>query len=238
MMHSVLLEVQDIDVFYGASHILFALGFQVNEGETVALLGRNGAGKSTTMKSLVGLTPPRHGSVRLEGREIRGVSPHIAARRGIGYVPEDRQMFPEHSIQDNLMIGAKKGPNGEDFWNLSQVYRFFPLLEPMRHRMAGHLSGGEQQLVTIARTLMGNPRVLLLDEPSEGLAPIIVSQIAELVTQLRSEGTTILLAEQNMSLCMNLATEALVIDKGHIVYRGAMTALRNDDAVKKRYLAI
>jgi branched-chain amino acid transport system ATP-binding protein len=153
-------------------------------------------------------------------------------------VPEDRQVFPEHSVDDNLLIAAKKGPAGEDYWNLARIYEMFPLLLPLKDRMAGHLSGGEQQMLTIARTLMGNPTGLLLDEPSEGLAPVIVERIGELLRKLRDMGVTVLLAEQNMHFCMGIASHALVIDKGQIVYSDTIEALRTDDAVKSRYLAL
>jgi branched-chain amino acid transport system ATP-binding protein len=156
----------------------------------------------------------------------------------VGFVPEDRQIFPEHSVEDNLLLGAKKGRNGEDYWNLKRVYDTFPLLEPLKHRLGGLLSGGEQQMLTIARTLMGNPSGLLLDEPSEGLAPIIVRRIGELLRTLRDMGVTVLLAEQNMHFCLGIATEAAVIDKGQIVYRDTIAALRNNAEVKQRYLAL
>ncbi len=153
-------------------------------------------------------------------------------------MPEDRQVFPEHTVEDNLIIGAKKGPDGQDHWNLARIYDMFPLLAPLKERMAGNLSGGEQQMLTIARTLMGNPTGLLLDEPSEGLAPVIVERIGELLRQLRDMGVTVLLAEQNMHFCLGIASHATVIDKGQIVYRDTIEALRNDDAVKSRYLAL
>ena len=150
----------------------------------------------------------------------------MIARAGIGFVPEDRQVFPEHSVEDNLVIGAKKGPDGQDYWNLKRVYEMFPLLAPLKQRMAGHLSGGEQQMLTIARTLMGNPIGLLLDEPSEGLAPVIVERIGELLRRLRDMGVTVLLAEQNMHFCLGIASHATIIDKGQIVYRNTIEALR------------
>jgi branched-chain amino acid transport system ATP-binding protein len=217
---------------------LFGLGLSVLEGQTTALLGRNGAGKSTTMKALAGLAPPRRGRVRISGVEFQGKKPHAIARAGIGFVPEDRQVFPEHTVEDNLLIGQKKGPSGEDYWTLARIYDMFPLLGPLKQRMAGRLSGGEQQMLTIARTLMGNPVGLLLDEPSEGLAPVIVARIGELLRRLRDMGVTVLLAEQNMHFCLGIASHALVIDKGQIVYRDTIVALKENDAVKKRYLAL
>ncbi len=238
MTDTMQLAVEGIDVFYGASQILFGVDLHVARGATLALLGRNGAGKSTTFKAIAGLVPPRAGRVRLGGREIQALPPYRIARAGIGYVPEDRQVFPEHSIQDNLEIAAKAGPQGQVHWTLERIFEVFPTLKPMRNRLAGRLSGGEQQMVTIARTLMGNPEILLLDEPSEGLAPIIVAKIAELLRTLRSMGVTIVLAEQNMHFCLAVASDVTIIDKGQIVYRGSAEDLRRDDAIKKRYLAV
>jgi branched-chain amino acid transport system ATP-binding protein len=232
------IEVENIDVFYGVSQILFGVSLSVNQGQTVALLGRNGAGKSTTLKAIAGLVAPRAGRVKVLGTEMQNRRPHTIARAGIGFVPEDRQIFPEHSVEDNLLLGAKKGRNGEDYWNLKRVYDMFPLLEPLKQRMGGRLSGGEQQMLTIARTLMGNPSGLLLDEPSEGLAPIIVRRIGELLRTLRDMGVTVLLAEQNMHFCLSIATEAAVIDKGQIVYRDTIAALRANPEIKQRYLAL
>jgi branched-chain amino acid transport system ATP-binding protein len=231
------IEVDKIDVFYGTSQILFGVSLSVNEGQTVALLGRNGAGKSTTLKAIAGLVAPRTGRIKVLGTETQNRRPHRIARAGIGFVPEDRQIFPEHSVEDNLLLGAKKGRNGEDYWNLRRVYEMFPLLEPLKHRMGGRLSGGEQQMLTIARTLMGNPSGLLLDEPSEGLAPAVVRRIGELLHRLRDMGVTVLLAEQNMHFCLSIATEAAVIDKGQIVYRDTIAALRANPEIKQRYLA-
>jgi len=162
----------------------------------------------------------------------------VIARAGLGYVPEDRQVFPEHSVEDNLLIAEKKGPNGEDYWTLERIYEMLPMLEPLKGRMAGRLSGGEQQMLTIGRTLMGNPIGLLLDEPSEGLAPVIVQQIGALLRKLRDMGVTVLLAEQNMHFCLGIASHATVIDKGEIVYRDTIEALRANEDVKARYLAL
>jgi branched-chain amino acid transport system ATP-binding protein len=204
----------------------------------MALLGRNGAGKSTTLKAIAGLVPPRAGRIALAGRDLQGRKPHVIARAGIGYVPEDRQIFPEHTVEDNLLVARKKGPNGEGHWTLERVYEVLPLLEPMRHRYGGKLSGGQQQMLTIARTLMGNPTALLLDEPSEGLAPVVVASIARLLKQLRAMGTTMLLAEQNMHFCLAIADDVTVIDKGHVVYRDTVEGLRANEEIKQRYLAV
>jgi branched-chain amino acid transport system ATP-binding protein len=238
MSARVIVGAEDIDVFYGSSQILFGVSLEVAEGQTMALLGRNGAGKSTTLKALAGIAPPSRGVVRVLGKEMQGRKPHTIARAGIGFVPEDRQVFPEHSVEDNLIIAQKKGPDGQDHWNLERVYEMLPKLSALKDRMAGNLSGGEQQMLTIARTLMGNPTGLLLDEPSEGLAPVIVERIGELLRQLRDMGVTVLLAEQNMHFCLGIASHATIIDKGQIVYRDTIEALRSDDAVKSRYLAL
>lgn len=233
-----MLEARGLDVFYGASQILFGVDLLVERGQTMALLGRNGAGKSTTFKALVGIAPPRRGTVTLAGVTVSGRKPYRIARAGIGYVPEDRQVFPEHSMDDNLLIGRKAGADGTGYWTRERVYVVFPILGAMKSRMAGRLSGGEQQLLAIARTLMGNPDILLLDEPSEGLAPLIVQSIGALIRQLREMGVTILLAEQNMHFCLGIATHATVVDKGQIVYRATIEELRTNDAIKQRYLAI
>jgi branched-chain amino acid transport system ATP-binding protein len=232
------LNVRGIDVFYGASQILFGVDLMVERGTTVALLGRNGAGKSTTFKAIAGVVPPRSGSVSMNGQDITGLAPYRIARRGIGYVPEDRQIFPEHSVEDNLTIAAKPGLDGQVHWTLDRIWKVFPALQSMRTRMGGRLSGGEQQMLTIARALMGNPDVVLLDEPSEGLAPIIVVQIAKLIGELRAEGVTILLAEQNMHFCIAVASSVAIIDKGQIVYRGTVAELKQNQEITKRYLAV
>jgi len=233
-----IVSAEGIDVFYGTSQILFDLSISVEEGQTMALLGRNGAGKSTTMKALAGIAPPRRGRITVLGTEMQRRKPYQIARAGLGYVPEDRQVFPEHSVEDNLLIGAKKGPDGQDYWTLERIYEVLPLLNPLKDRLAGRLSGGEQQMLTIGRTLMGNPVCLLLDEPSEGLAPVIVQQIGALLRKLRDMGVTVLLAEQNMHFCLGIASHATVIDKGQIVYRDTIDALKANEDVKARYLAL
>src|SRR6266481_1148676 len=238
MSGQAVVQVEDLDVYYGTSQILFGVDLQVQQGETMALLGRNGAGKSTTMKAIMGLAPARRGKVTLQGRVVSGLKPYHIARAGLGFVPEDRQIFPEHTVEDNLEIGAKKGPDGQDEWSIRRIYDVFPLLEPLRHRIAGRLSGGEQQMLAIARTLMGNPDLLLLDEPSEGLAPIIVEKIGELIQRLRGMGITLVVAEQNMHFCLDIASHVVVIDKGHIVHRDTIEGLKANDDIKRRYLAV
>ena len=237
-MSEPVVSTHGLDVFYDKSQILFGIDLELRQGQTLALLGRNGAGKSTTMKAIAGIAPPAKGTVHVRGRDVTGAPSYRIARLGIGYVPEDRQVFPEHSVEDNLRIAIKKGPDGQDDWPVERIFTTFPLLTPLRHRMAGRLSGGEQQMLAIARTLMGNPVALLLDEPSEGLAPIIVAQIGALLRQLRKSGATILIAEQNMHFCLGIASDAIVIDKGQIVYRDTIDGLKANDDIRKRYLAM
>lgn len=233
-----ILDVQDINVFYGASHILFDVSLRIAKGRTLALLGRNGAGKSTTMKAIMGVAPIRSGMVSFSGDRIDGCAPHVIARKGLGFVPEDRQVFIDHTVEENLRIAAKRGVDGRGEWTIDTIYDAFPLLATMRQRKAGMMSGGEQQLLSMARCLMGNPVLILLDEPSEGLAPIIVQEIGRLIRTLRGTGVTIVLAEQNMHFCLGISEDAVIIDKGQIVYRGTIEDLRSNKDVANRYLAI
>ena len=233
-----ILIAQNLEVFYDTSQVLFGMSLAIEQGETLALLGRNGAGKSTTMKAIAGLLPLRSGKIELQGQGIHGRAAHLIARAGVGFVPEDRQIFPEHTVEDNLVIAAKRGNDGEDFWNLRRVYDMLPLLEPLKNRMGGQLSGGEQQMLTVGRTLMGNPSVLLLDEPSEGLAPIMVQKIAELIKKLRELGSTIILAEQNLNFCLSIADRAVIIDRGRDVYHDTIAALKANAEVKQLYLSV
>jgi len=231
------LLVEGLDAAYGASQVLFGVKLEVERGETLALMGRNGAGKSTTFKAITGLLPPRAGRVVIRGQDVAGQKPYRIARAGIAYVPEDRQVFPEHNVEENLEIAEREGVGGRE-WNRARAFEMFPMLQPLRTRMAGRLSGGEQQMLTIARSLMGNPAVLLLDEPSEGLAPLIVQQIGELIRRLRELGTTIILAEQNSRFCLAVATRVAVIDKGAVVWSGDVAQFRADPEVQARYLQV
>lgn len=237
-MHEEVLQAQGLDVFYGTSQVLFQMSLSVRKGETLALLGRNGAGKSTTMKTLAGVIAARRGDVLLNGQSIMGRPSHLIARAGIGFVPEDRQIFPDLTVEDNLIIAIKPGPHGEQEWSLERVYDMLPLLAPLKDRLGGQLSGGEQQMLTVGRALMGNPNVLLLDEPSEGLAPIMVQKIGDLIDALRGVGTTIVLAEQNLHFCLGLADRAVVIDKGADVFVGTIRELNANDEIKQRYLSV
>jgi branched-chain amino acid transport system ATP-binding protein len=237
-MSQQVLKVEQINVFYGTSQALFNLSFDVQKGETLALLGRNGAGKSTTMKSVAGVIPAKSGQIKLHDQSIQGRSAHLIARAGVGYVPEDRQIFPDLTVEENLEIAIKRGANGEDDWSIERVYEMLPLLKPLHERMGGQLSGGEQQMLTVGRSLMGNPDVLLLDEPSEGLAPIMVQKIGDLIQSLREMGKTIVLAEQNLHFCLGLADRAVVIDKGTDVFVGTITELNDNADIKQRYLSV
>ena len=237
-MARTVLKAEGLEVFYGTSQVLFGMSLDVAEGDTMALLGRNGAGKSTTLKTIAGLLVPRRGTITVMDEAMQGRKAHVIARAGVGFVPEDRQIFPEHTVEDNLLIAAKKGRDGQDFWSIERIYDMLPLLAPLARRLGGQLSGGEQQMLTIARALMGNPSIVLLDEPSEGLAPIVVQRIGELIRTLRAKGVTILIAEQNLHFCLGLANRAAIIDKGRVVYSDTIEALRANDDIKQRYLAV
>lgn len=235
---NVMLDVVGLDVRYGSSQVLFGLKLKVHHGETLALLGRNGAGKSTSMKAIAGVIAASAGRIQFNQKNITGMASHLIARAGMGFVPEDRQIFTGLSVEDNLTIAAKLGQQGTQVWTLERVYEMLPLLYPLRQRMGGLLSGGEQQMLTIGRALMGNPSLLLLDEPSEGLAPIMVQKIGELIENLRQLGTTIILAEQNLHFCLGLADRAVVIDKGSDVFVGSIAELNANADIKKRYLSV
>jgi len=232
-----LLEVKEINTFYGLSHILFGLSLDVDEGETVCILGRNGVGKTTTLRSIMGLTPPRSGSIRFCGEEIRGKQSFAIAHRGIGFVYENRMIFPDLTVRENLEIATQRRKNPEK-WNLEKAYRLFPVLKERDKQWGGTLSGGEQQMLTIARTLMGNPRLLLLDEPSEGLAPLVVRAIEEQVLALKKEGMTILLSEQNSGFASNVSGRAYILEKGHVVWQGNFSELRENPEIMKNFLGI
>lgn len=229
-----MLDVVGIHTYYGLSHILFDVSLRVDKGEIVGLLGRNGAGKSTTMRSIMGLTPPKEGRITFNGEDITGEKPFRLFRKGIGYVPDDRRVFADLSVEDNLEIVHIR--NSE--WNKERIYELFPALGEIRTRRAGHLSGGEQQMLTIARALMGSPELLLLDEPTEGLAPLIVRDLEEQILKLKQAGISILLSEQNVRSAMKLIDRAYVIDNGRIRFQGATRELEANEEVKKRYLMV
>ena len=232
-----LLELEAVNSYYGRAHVLFDVSLRVYPREVVVLLGRNGAGKTTTFKSIVGLVNVR-GTVRFRDRNITGLAPYQIARLGVGYVPEDRQIFPHLTVAENLEIGMKPGADGSVRWTIDRLETVFPMLSPLLGRLGGNLSGGEQQLVTIARTLMGNPDVVLLDEPTEGIAPVIVKTLATVVRRLGEEGESVLLSEQHVRFALGVSDRAYVIDSGHIRYEGTVEAVRAEPEVMKRYLAV
>jgi branched-chain amino acid transport system ATP-binding protein len=232
-----LLAVEDIHTAYGLSRVLFGVSLEVAAGECVCLLGRNGVGKTTTMRSVMGLTPPSAGRIVLRGRDITGQPPHRVARAGIGFVPEDRRIFAELTVWENLDVAARAAAR-PGRWTIETIYQLFPKLEQLRDRMGGFLSGGEQQMLTIARTLMGNPEILLLDEPSEGLAPLIVDALRTQVGELKAQGMTILLAEQGVEFSLALADRVYVLEKGTVRFSGAAAALRDDRALLDRLIAV
>jgi len=226
------LELEGVQAAYGPSRALHGVTLAARAGEVVSLLGRNGAGKSTTLKSIVGLVPVTAGAVRYEGREITGWPTHRISRLGVGYVPEDRRIFADLTVAENLEVGARDGATPD------RVHRFFPRLGELARRRAGSLSGGEQQMLTVARTLMGGPRVLLLDEPSEGLAPVIVRALGEQIAGLKREGLTILLSEQNLRFAARLADRAYIIENGLIRWEGPMRAVLDDESLRRAYLSV
>ncbi len=232
-----MLEVENIHTYYGLSHILFDVSLSVPAGQIVCLLGRNGAGKSTTMRSIMGLTPPRRGTIKFKGEPIAGKKPYQLARQGIGYVPDDRRVFADLTVGDNLEISERK-TGGDVTWTKGSVYDFFPALRHIDSRKAGFLSGGEQQMLTVARALMTNPDFLLLDEPTEGLAPMIIEVLEERIGKLRDKGLTVLLTEQNQKVALGLSDQGYIIDNGVIRYHGSIEDLRGNEEVRKKYLLV
>jgi len=232
-----MLQVEGIHTYYGLSHILFGVSLQVNSGEIVCLLGRNGAGKSTTMRSIMGLTPPKTGTIRYKGQSTKGMKPFQLAREGIGYVPDNRRVFADLTVDDNLEISERKVDTPLP-WTRESIYDFFPALGHIQSRKAGFLSGGEQQMLTIARALMTNPEFLLLDEPTEGLAPLIVEGLEKRIGRLRERGLTVLLAEQNQKVALRLSDRGYVIDNGTIRYHGTIDDLKTNEEVRKKYLLV
>jgi branched-chain amino acid transport system ATP-binding protein len=233
-----MLTLTDVHSYYGRAHILQGVSFTLPPGEVMVLLGRNGAGKSTTMKSLIGIVRPASGRIDFASADIVGWEPHRIARAGLGYVPEERRIFSDLTVMENLEVGRQPPRDGRPPWTEDRLFALFPNLGRMRTRPGGRMSGGEQQMLTIARTLMGNPRLLLLDEPSEGLAPVIVEEMAGAILALKQEGVTILLAEQNLHFAARVADRAAVIEKGRIVWTGTMSALQADEAARAAYLAV
>jgi branched-chain amino acid transport system ATP-binding protein len=232
------LAVEGLKAGYGPAEVLFGVTLALHRGEVAALMGRNGAGKSTTLKAIMGLLPPRAGQVRFAGTELAGLPPFRIARLGLGYVPEDRRIFTDLTVFENLEVGRRAAPPGLEAWTPARLFAVFPNLAEMRNRRAAAMSGGEQQMLTIARTLMGNPEAVLLDEPSEGLAPVIVEQMAEAVLRMKAEGIAVLLSEQNLDFAAAVADRAYVIERGEIRYQGTMEALEADEHVREAYLTV
>ena len=229
-----MLRLDTVEAAYGPSRVLHGVTLEMREGEVVSLLGRNGAGKSTTLKAIVGLVAVTGGAITLDGQALQSLLPHEISRLGVGWVPEDRRIFSDLTVAENLLVGTK----GDGGWSVERVYQYFPKLGQLAGRRGGSLSGGEQQMLTVGRTLMGNPRILLLDEPSEGLAPVIVQALGQQIAALKREGLTILLSEQNLKFAARLADRAYIIEKGQIRWEGAMARLLEDDAARRDYLTI
>jgi branched-chain amino acid transport system ATP-binding protein len=233
-----MLEATKVNSAYGRAHILFDLSLSANRGEVVVLLGRNGAGKSTTLKSLIGLVRPLSGAISFDGRRIEQLEAYQIARLGLGYVPEERRIFTDLSVMENLEVGRQPPRAGAPQWTPEKLFGLFPNLAAMRERRGAHMSGGEQQMLTIARTLMGNPSAILLDEPSEGLAPVIVEQMAHTILELKQEGLCVLLSEQNLHFANLVADRAYIIEKGHIRYQGTMAELAANEQMRATYLSL
>ncbi len=232
------LEIEKLHTYYGSSHILFDVSLEVGEGESVCLLGRNGAGKTTTLKTIMGLARGKGGAIRFNGESLLGREPYEIARLGVGYVPDERLIFPDLTVRENLEIAVKRGRGGGTPWTVERVYQLFPHLESRDRQIGGYLSGGEQQMLTIGRTLMGNPSLLLLDEPVEGVAPVVVQELTRQIKNLKGMGLTILFAEQNMHFAAELSDRAYVIEKGRIRFHGSMQELAANQEVKSKYLMI
>ena len=232
------LDIKNLNAFYGSSQVLFNLNIGIKKSKITALLGRNGAGKSSTFKAITGMIKIKSGSIMLDTMDLTNKATNFRAKNGIGYVPEDRQVFPEHTVEENIDLGKKTNRKGKNIWEKEKVWETFPVLSKLKKRLAGQLSGGEQQMLSIARTLVGNPSILLLDEPSEGLAPIIVEDISQILLNLKKIGATILLAEQNMHFCMNIAEEAIIIDRGKNVWKGNINQLKKNKEIMNKYLAV
>jgi branched-chain amino acid transport system ATP-binding protein len=231
-----MLEVKEIHTYYGTSHILFGISFNVEEGEAVCLLGRNGAGKTTTFRSIIGLTPPKAGSIKFKAQEIMGKPSYRIAQMGIGFVPDTRRIFPDLTVRQNILVARREREGA--VWNLESIYALFPKLRDLDTHMGTQLSGGEQQMLTIARTLMTNPQLLLLDEPGEGLAPLVIKAMKEQLGEIKKLGTTMLICEHNVGLATALSDRAYVMDKGTIRYQGMIEELHKNEEIRKKYLMV
>jgi branched-chain amino acid transport system ATP-binding protein len=237
-MSEPMLKVSGLNAFYGRAHILFDIDLEVGRGEVVALMGRNGAGKSTTMKALMGLLPRKQGAVTFRGADISTLPPYRIARMGMGFVPEDRRVFSDLTVMENLDAGRQPPRDGAPRWTPEKLFRLFPNLGEMPGRLGSQMSGGEQQMLTVSRTLMGNPWLVLLDEPSEGVAPVIVEQMANMILELKREGLSILLSEQNLHFAGLVSDRAYVLEKGHIRFSGTIDELAKDEAARRAWLSV
>ena len=233
-----LLEVENIYTAYELIRVLFGISFQVDQGQVVTLLGRNGVGKTTTLRSIMGLTPPQSGSIKWMGNDITGLRPYQIARMGIGFAAEDRRIFSDLTVWENLDVAIKRSETTKSQWGMDRVYDLFPALEKLRDRRGGYLSGGEQQMLTIARALMGNPTLLLLDEPSEGLAPVIVQQLGVQISRLKGEGMTILLSEQNSEFSLGLSDRVTILEKGEVRFEGSVDEFMRDEETCRAFLTV
>lgn len=231
-----ILEVDKLNAFYGKAQILFDVSLNLAAGEVVALMGRNGAGKSTTMKAIMGLIDQRQGRVQFNGQNISQRSAFEIARLGLGYVPEDRRIFTDLTVTENLEVGRQAARPQAHHWVVDELFELFPNLKTMPNRLGGQMSGGEQQMLTVARTLMGNPLAVLLDEPAEGVAPVIVQQMASTITQMKAQGLAVLLCEQNIRFAQKVADRVVILEKGQVVFSGAMRALQDDPKLAAQYL--
>ena len=231
-----ILEVKNINTYYFASHVLWNLSMEIEQGSIVSLLGRNGMGKTTLMRSIMGLTPPRDGSIIYKGQEIVNVEAHKRAKMGIGYVPQGRGIFPSLTVKENLIV-CERGQDKKNAWNLDRVYELFPILKERQNLYGNLLSGGEQQMLAIARALMTNPDLLLMDEPSEGIAPMVIKQIGDVISSLKGE-LTVFLAEQNFNMAVGVADHIYIVSKGEIVYSGLPEEIKNDEESKSKWLGV
>lgn len=233
------LELKDVSTHYGTSHILFDVSLELSEGEVGCLLGRNGAGKTTTIKTIMGLAKASSGTITFNGKKLNGLEPYEIARFGIGYVPDERLIFPDLSLRENLEIAIKKGNDSNtEEWTVERIYELFPALAPLDKNLGGYLSGGEQQMLTVGRALMGNPSLLLLDEPVEGVAPIVVAELGKQILALKKMGLTILLSEQNLQFAPKISDRAYIIETGRIRFQGTIEELKKNSDVQKNYLMI
>lgn len=233
------LVLDSVNTHYGSSHILFGVGLDVTEGQVVCLLGRNGAGKTTTMRTIMGLAPCSSGTISFNGHDIAERKPYEIARLGVGFVPDDRLIFPDLTVRENLEIAARAGPGAAKFgWSVDKIFDLFPVLRRLERSLGGYLSGGEQQMLTVGRTLMGNPLLLLLDEPVEGVAPIVVQELGEKILHLKRLGLTILMAEQNLHFATQISDYAYVIENGRVRFCGTMDELEGNEDVQRQYLMI